>query len=239
MEKENPLEDLRTEILRNQSDGLIDDFIRMGIADDILMICDALDGYYGINRSQKTSGDEVLDALNLYLKPSYSYYSRKALDMPFNSRTHFLSVKNLIEVTKIPLSDIKQKTSNDNPLYINLSSMIAAIAVRGVVSTVNNYQKPKTYTNSCYSQVLGIDLNYYNLISDALKVMSSLKDFDMSQECINNYEENRKSLVKISLAINKAILQNDKSSSSQKESGGCMVFMIVLFASILSIGYLL
>ena len=239
MEDKNPLEDLRTEILKNQSDGYVDDFIRTGIADNILMICDALDGFYGINRSQKTSGNEVLDALNLYHKPSYSYYSRKALDMPFSSRTYFSSVNNLIKVTKIQLLDIKQKTSKDNPFYLNLSSLIAAIAVRDVVSIVNNYQKPKAYTNSYYSQVFGIDFNYCNLINDALKVMSSLRDFDMTQECENNYEENRKSLVTISQAINEAVSQNDKSSSPQTESGGCMVFVIVLFASIISIGYLL
>ena len=186
MEKKNPLEEFRKEIQKSHSDGYIDDFTKLGISDEILDICDALDRFYGIYKTPQTSGDKIVDILNSTL--SYTNYTRTIL----NSRDPFpfSSSKNLVHETKKPLSQIKLKLSKENSLYLNMSSAIVAIIVNSIVTKVNNYHSIKPYT-------LGMEISYLRLINAAVKTMTLMKDFDMTVECRNNYDENRNLLIKI------------------------------------------
>lgn len=184
MEKKNPLEEFRKEIQKSHSDGYIDDFTKLGISDEILDICDALDRFYGIYKTPQTSGDKIVDILNSTLTyTSYTSTIFNSID-PFP----FSSAENLILRTKKPLLQVKLKLSKENPLYLNMSSAIVAIIVNSIVTKVNNYHSIKPYT-------LGMDIRYLRLINAAVKTMTLMKDFDMTVECRNNYDENRNLLI--------------------------------------------
>ena len=184
MEKKNPLEEFRKEIQKSHPDGYIDDFTKLGISDEILDICDALDKFYGIYNPPQTSGDKIVDILNSTL--SYTNYTSRILNSidPFP----FSSAKNLILRTKKPLLQVKLKLSKENPLYLNMSSAIVTIIVNSIVTKVNNYHSIKPYT-------LGMDIRYLRLINAAVKTMILMEDFDMTVECRNNYDENRNLLI--------------------------------------------
>lgn len=187
MEKKNPLEEFRKEIQKSHPDGYIDDFTKLGISDEILDICDALDRFYGIYKTPQTSGDKIVDILNSTLNyTNYTSYTSRSLNSigPFP----FSSAENLVHETKKPLSQIKLKLSKENPLYLNMSSAIVTIIVNSIVTKVNNYHSIKPYT-------LGMDIRYLRLINAAVKTMTLMKDFDMTVECRNNYDENRNLLI--------------------------------------------
>ena len=82
---------------------------------------------------------------------------------------------------------------------------------------------------------LGIDINYQKLITNSVDVISALKDFDMTKECRDNYEKNRGTLMELLQTMNKTIMQSDKKTATQMGSSGCMIALITLFSSILSI----
>ena len=50
MENQNPLESLRDAVLESQLLGIDNGIAQLGVSDDIIKICNALDIYYGIKR---------------------------------------------------------------------------------------------------------------------------------------------------------------------------------------------
>ena len=88
MEKKNPLEEFRKEIQKSHSDGYIDDFTKLGISDEILDICDALDRFYGIYKTPQTSGDKIVDILNSTL--TYTSYTSTIFKYPKEKYTKIL-----------------------------------------------------------------------------------------------------------------------------------------------------
>lgn len=242
MEKKNPLENLRTEIIKNQSLGYLGEFTQAGVSGEILALCDALDSFYGIDRSSKkassnTKASSFLDVIDQnYKKNSVSYSVLNS--MRVGKQWNYSRTNTLIQKSKEPLASMREKLSKENQLYLNISSVITSIALQDIVSSVNSFQEPKPTGISYYGQHSGFG-NHYYLIKESLEVIRALKGFDMTEECKQHYEENRKTLETISQKINHTVLQYGRESSTQTKSSGCMVFIIVLFASILSIGYLL
>ena len=54
MEKKNPFEEVRTAILASQLLGIENEVSELGISDELLDICDAIDDYYGIKKKPVT-----------------------------------------------------------------------------------------------------------------------------------------------------------------------------------------
>lgn len=238
MEKKNPLEDLRTEIIKSRSSGSLDEFTQAGISNEILDLCDALDSFYGIDRSPKmassnTKASSMWDVIDQNYK-SNSVSNSVLNSMRVSKQWNYSRTNTLIQKSKESLISLKEKLSIENPLYINLSSMIVSIALQDVVSSVNSFQDPKSANISYCGQNSGFRYYYYLIIKESLEVIRALKDFDMTEDCKHYYEENRKELETITQEINQEVLGRE--SSTRAKSSGCMVFIIFLFASILSIG---
>ncbi len=245
MEKQNPLENIRNAILASQLFGVENDISQLGVSDELMTISDALDSYYGIVREKKddsSNEDGLIGVMNeVYRNPGrYSSILRQtAYDNPITQfgKEKFINVQSLLRQVKDPLSKIRQILSKENPLYLNISTTIASIAISTVVSSINNY-KPTSispYNTDLLSLRTGIDAGYYNLITSGQKVFRDLEDFDMTNDVLDNFEANKKEIYSLYNKISNRLL-NPKNLTSQKNSSGsgCLVMLFVLSASMLS-----
>lgn len=231
----NPLEDLREEILNNQAEENIDDFTQMGIAEEVLMLCDALDRYYGIDKSKvKTDSNTFVSdnwMNNLYHEDSFLSRSRNSityhmLNENIVGRPRQCKSEELVKESSPYLNSIRNKLSKENPLYLQLSSLIASIAVRDVVSTLNNFYSSSSSTG--YRNNMGLGGKLFPLLNSAGNVMSVLKGFDMTDECKGNYEENRKRIMEYRQSIEDAVREYSYKSNAKAENSGCMLFFLTI-----------
>lgn len=236
MESKNPLEEIREAILESQLFGIENEITQMGVSDELLQISDALDKYYGIERESKvalpSNGRHVMNDYNIFtIKPSP--YISSIVGNPFGE-SKFSKTKDLLNQVKEPLKSMKSKLSKDDPIYLNLSSAIVSIALRNVVSAVNSYQKPAYYDYKRYNHFTGIDNEFSNLIFGGLDVFNELNNFDMTKECIDNYESNRKTILSMAESIRNAILHPKSSFSTKSSSSGCLVLVLTISTSIVA-----
>lgn len=235
MESKNPLEEIRTAILESQLFGLENEITQLGVSDELLRISDALDKYYGIEREPKDrpiGKRHVLNNYNVYTIEPSPYISSVVGNIFGESR--FAKTKGLLKQVKEPLKSIKGKLSKDDPVYLNLSSAIVSIALHNVVSAVNSYQKPAYYDYKRYDPISGIDNVFGDLIYGGLDVFNELNNFDMTNECLENYEANRKTIFSMAESIREAMLNPRSSSSSKSGSSGCMVLTLAISTSIMA-----
>ena len=120
------------------------------------------------------------------------------------------------------------------PVYLNLSSAIVSIALRNVVSSVNSYQKPSYYDYKRYDMISGVDKEFSNLVFGGLKVFNMLSDFDMTKECHDNYEANRKTILSMAESIKDAYLHPRSNLHSKSSSSGCIVLALTVSTSIVA-----
>ena len=245
MEKKNPLENIRKAIIGGQFTGIENEITRLGVSDELMKISDALDIYYGIEREKKEVPSNhdgligVLDSINknpghyasILRQGSYgNQYSRIGEDI-------FSDVLSLLRRVKEPLAKMKESLSKENPLYLNISTTIASIAVSNVVSSINNYRPTSRskFDVDLFTSMTGIDTGYYNLITSGTKVFRELEHFDMATDFLENYEANRKEIYSQDDMIRDRVL-NPKTSTSPKSSSGsgCLVMALVLSTSMLS-----
>lgn len=231
MESKNPLEEIREAILESQMFGIDNEISRLGVSEELLKISDALDDYYGIKRKQEPDSVEIMGGV-YRIKPS-PYFS-SLVGNPFGEEKFVKTTALLKEVEK-PLESMKEKLPKDDPMYLNLSSAIVSIALRNVVSSVNSYQKPVYHDYKRYDMISGVDKEFSNLIFGGLKVFIMLSDFDMTKECLDNYEANRKAILSMAESIQDAYLHPRRSSgsSSKSSSSGCAVLALTLSTSII------
>jgi hypothetical protein len=140
----------------------------------------------------------------------------------------------LLEEVKTSLESIKERLSIDDPVYLNLSSAIVSIALRNVISSVNSYQKPSYYDYKRYDMISGVDKEFSNLVFGGLKVFNMLSDFDMTKECHDNYEANRKTILSMAESIKDAYLHPRSNLHSKSSSSGCIVLALTLSTSIVA-----
>ncbi len=140
----------------------------------------------------------------------------------------------LLEEVKTSLESIREKLSIDDTVYLNLSSAIVSIALRNVVSSVNSYQKPSYYDYKRFDMISGVDKEFSNLVFGGLKVFNMLSDFDMTKECHDNYEANRKTILSMAESIKDAYLHPRSNLHSKSSSSGCIVLALTLSTSIIA-----
>ena len=234
----NPLEKIRNAILGSQLFGVENEISRLGVSDELMKISDALDSYYGIvretNEEPSNEGGLIGVMNNLYRTNPPSYM--KVLTRSSFSRygeEKFSNVMSLLSRVKEPLSKIKEALSKENPLYLDISTMIVSIAVHNVVSALNSYQKPPSYEYERYDPFTGLDIEYSNLITSGKKVFDKLRDYDMTQECFDNYKANGTVISSQAQRISDAILNPKAFSSSKKSSSsGCLILALTVSTSI-------
>lgn len=239
MASKNPLEEVRSHILQCRQLGIEDEFSELKISEEVFKISDALDRYYGINRSnERTSSpgnpglekSDLITVFDEYYK-NHGHLWSMSQSRQNETREYFQQTKRLLSSVKEPLTSIKNKRSSQDTFYLSLSSTIVSIAIRDVVSEVNSYQKPSPSNITRYHPMTGVDMLYSKLIIRALEVIDILYHFDMTPECKENYEANRKSLQTIKDYIikteNAALQRRSKQSSS-----GCLVFLLVASTSL-------
>lgn len=237
MEAKNPLEDIRNAILENQYFGIENEISKLGVSDELMEISDVLDSYYGIVREKKeesTTADGLIGVMNEYYKshPTSTYSALSGLG--YKNPEVFRKEIDLVKNVKTPLATIKQKLTEDNPLYLNISTAIASIAVNSVVSSVNSYKPQNSYNNPQYNPLLGFDSNYYDLIHSGSKVFNVLKGFDMTNEFFANYETNRDAILSMDKKFADLILNPRTTTSKKSSSSGCMVLALVLSTTMFS-----
>lgn len=229
MESKNPLEEIRSAILESQFFGVENEITKMGVSDELLKISDALDLYYGISREPKAK-----PALGVYEIKQSPLITKMLNDTSYYRSFHaFQGTLDLINKVKEPLDSMKDKLSKDNPIYLNLSSAIVSIALRNVVSSINSYQKPAYNDYKRYNLISGIDNELSNLVIRGLNVLNELNDFDMTQDCSDNYEANRKTLLSMAENIREA-MSHPRTSSAKSSSSGCLVLAFVVSTSLMA-----
>ena len=229
MESKNPLEEIRSAILESQLFGIENEITQMGVSDELLKISDALDKYYGISREPKTK-----PAPGVYeIKPSPIITKILKDTSYYRSFNAFQSILDLINNVKEPLATMKEKLSINDPVYLNLSSAIVSIALQNVVSSINSYQKPAYNDYKRYNLISGIDNEWSNLVLGGLNVLNELNSFEMTQECSDNYETNRKTLLSMAESIREAML-HPRTSSVKSSNSGCLVLALAVSTSIMA-----
>lgn len=237
MRANNPLENIRNAILENQFLGVENEISQLGISNELMEISDALDSYYGIVREKKeesTTADGLIGFWNEYYKthPTSTYSALSGIK--YKNPEVFRKEIDLVKNVKTPLESIKQILTKDNPLYLNISTTIASIAVNSVVSSVNSYKPQISYNSQQYNPLLGFDTNYYNLIHSGSKVFNVLKGFDMTNEFIANYETNRDVILSMDKKFTDLILNPRTTTSNKSSSSGCMVLAFLLSTAMFS-----
>ena len=229
MESKNPLEEIRSAILEGQLFGVENEITQMGVSDELLKISDALDMYYGISREAKAE-----PASGVYEIKQSPLITKMLNDTSCYRSFHaFQGTIDLINKVKEPLAIIKGKLSMNDPVYLNLSSAVVSIALQNVVSSVNSYQKPAYNDYKRYNLISGIDNEWSNLVLGGLNVLNELNSFDMTQECSDNYETNRKTLLSMAESIREA-MSHPRTSSAKSSSSGCLVLALVVSTSIMA-----
>ena len=236
MEKKNPFEEVRSAILASQLLGIENEVSELGISDELLDICDAIDDYYGIKKKPVTQyPSDTNDNNQIYkifeVKPKQLFLTDYDKFEQLQS-IDFAKDLNLLKRTEVQLKSIKRKLPEDNPIYIQISSAIASIAIRDVVSTINSYQRPiTTYNLRTYDFLTGVDMLYSNIIYKGIDVFYELKKFDMTQDCYDVFQSNYNRISAICDKISDTILNPP---STKKNSSGCMVVAITLSTSIIA-----
>ena len=227
MASKNPLEEVRNHILQCQQLGIEDEFLKMGISEEVLNISNALDGYYGINRSTVCNSPPVNPDLERegLIRLDNRHVLRIINVEP--QQEFFQHIKQLLSSVKEPLTSIKNKRSSQDTFYLSLSTMIVSIALQNVVSRVNSYRRSPSVEQSLVFNLKGVDPEYRTLVERALGVMDCLQHFDMIPERKGNYEANRESLQSIYDDINTALHRR-----STKNSSGCLVFLLIASTSL-------
>lgn len=228
MEIKNPLEEIRNAILESQLFGVENEITQLGVSKELLKISDALDNYYGIKRKDEPDTVEIMGGA-YRIKPSP--YISSIVGNPLGEEK-FGKTTALLEEVKTSLESIREKLSIDDTVYLNLSSAIVSIALRYVVSSVNSYQKPSYYDYKRYDMISGVDKEFSNLVFGGLKVFNMLSDFDMTKECHDNYEANRKTILSMAESIKDAYLHPRSNLHSKSSSSGCIVLALTLSTSI-------
>lgn len=103
------------------------------------------------------------------------------------------------------LNSIKGKLGFDNDLYMNISSAVASSAVNALVNVVNFQQ---TLSNGDNSKLKSV-------ISDAVKLMSTIGNMDMDTKTRKYYNGNKNTLANIESRLNPS------------PSGGCYIATMV------------
>lgn len=243
MESKNPLERIRQAIVESKRYGFANEISRLGVSDELMKISDALDIYYGIVREKKeepSNNDGLIGVLdNVYKNPGHYKSIIGSYGNQFSriGEERFSNVLSLLSQVKEPLAKMKETLSKENPLYLNISTTIASIAVSNVVSSINNYQPTSRsrFDADLLSLRTGIDTGYYNLITSGTKVFRELEHFDMSSDFFDNFEVNRKEIYSQNDIIIDRVL-NPKTSIPQKSNSGsgCLVMALALSTSLLS-----
>lgn len=237
MENQNPLESLRDAVLESQLLGIDNGIAQLGVSDDIIKICNALDIYYGIKRETKvhypsdneyTSSEMIKIFNNSNLSNIYGNFANNR-QYHYNEY-NFYKTRELVKMTKEPLQSIKSELTKENPFYLYVSSIIVSIAIRDVINSVDSY-KPNGNHICPFS---GIDMDFSNLVSGALKVFNDIYSFDMSKDCYDNYEANRKELQLWNEKLYKAMTRPTK-----KETSGCMMLACAISTSLITCGILI
>lgn len=230
MEIKNPLEEIRNAILESQLFGVENEITQLGVSKELLKISDALDNYYGIKRKDEPDTVEIMGGA-YRIKPSP--YISSIVGNPLGEEK-FGKTTALLEEVKTSLESIREKLSIDDTVYLNLSSAIVSIALRNVVSSVNSYQKPSYYDYKRFDMISGVDKEFSNLVFGGLKVFNMLSDFDMTKECHDNYEANRKTILSMAESIKDAFLHPRSNLHSKSSSSGCIVLALTLSTSIVA-----
>lgn len=230
MEIKNPLEEIRNAILESQLFGVENEITQLGVSKELLKISDALDNYYGIKRKDEPDTVEIMGGA-YRIKPSP--YISSIVGNPLGEEK-FGKTTALLEEVKTSLESIREKLSIDDTVYLNLSSAIVSIALRNVVSSVNSYQKPSYYDYKRFDMISGVDKEFSNLVFGGLKVFNMLSDFDMTKECHDNYEANRKTILSMAESIKDAYLHPRSNLHSKSSSSGCIVLALTLSTSIVA-----
>lgn len=230
MEIKNPLEEIRNAILESQLFGVENEITQLGVSKELLKISDALDNYYGIKRKDEPDTVEIMGGA-YRIKPSP--YISSIVGNPLGEEK-FGKTTALLEEVKTSLESIRKKLSIDDTVYLNLSSAIVSIALRNVVSSVNSYQKPSYYDYKRFDMISGVDKEFSNLVFGGLKVFNMLSDFDMTKECHDNYEANRKTILSMAESIKDAYLHPRSNLHSKSSSSGCIVLALTLSTSIVA-----
>lgn len=242
MEAKNPLEDIRNAILENQYFDIENEISQLGVSDELMEISNALDSYYGIVREKKEEStnkdglvqDNLSRVMNEYYKshPSSTYSALSGIK--YNNPNKFIKELDLIKNVKKPLESIKQRLTKENPLYLNISTAIASIAVNSVVSSINSYNPQNSYNYQRYNPLTDFDGNYYYLIHSGSKVFNVLKGFDMTNEFFANYETNRDAILSMDKKFTDLILNPRTTTSKKSSSSGCMVLAFLLSTAMFS-----
>lgn len=230
MESKNPLEEIREAILESRLFGIENEISQMGVSDELLSISDALDNYYGIKRKQEPDTIEMMGG-TYRIKPSP--YISSIVGNPWG-KEKFSKTTALLEEVKTPLESMRKKLPDNDPIYLNLSSAIVSIALRNVVSSVNSYKEPAYHDYRRYDMISGVDKEFSNLVFGGLKVFNILSDFDMTKECLDNFEANRKTILSMAESIREAMLHPSRNLQSKSSSSGCIVLALALSTSIIA-----
>ena len=232
MESKNPLEEIRSVILGSQLFGIENEITQLGVSEELLIISDALDNYYGIKRKEEPDTVEIMGGAYSIIK--LNPYVSSIVGNPLGEE-RFGNTTTLLKKVKPSLQSIKEKLSKDDPLYLNLSSTIVSIALRNVVSSVNSYQKPTYHDYNRYDMISGVDKELSNLVFGGLKVFNMLSDFDMTKDCLDNYGANREAILSMAESIKDAYIHPRRNSSySRSSSSGCIVLTVVFSTSIVA-----
>lgn len=248
MEKMNPLENIRKAIIGGQFSGIENEVTRLGVSDELMKISDALDSFYGIVREKKEEPLKksgligVMDEIYQGRGPYASMLGDVSYGNPISrfGEEKFSKVQSLLGRVKEPLAKMKETLSKENPLYLNISTIIASITVSTVVSSINNYRPTSRspLETDLLSYRTGIDTGYYNLITSATKVFKQLESFDIAPNFLDNYEANKKVIYSqnqtIQDRLDRALNPETRSPSKSSSGSGCLVMALVLSTSMLS-----
>lgn len=228
MEKKNPLEEIREAILESQLLGVENEISQMGVSDELLELCDALDSYCGIKRKTVSEGNKSSN--NYMLDPNDSssglklFPNNDPISREMRIKDSYKKTTTLLNQAKQPLFSIRRKLSKDAPFYLDLSSLIVSVGLRDAISPINSYKKqssgspfsPQNY--DVFSALTGIDLIFSTIVSESINVFNTLEGFDMTKECYEYYAENKKRLWYLFDKINDAMrlsMRNNSSGSSK------------------------
>lgn len=229
MEKTNPLEDIREEILRGKALGYIDEFSQIGISNELLCISDALDDYCGIVRDPPKESSFYLPNSRVF----ESLLAGSEQDERIKKRVSTILI--LVNRVREPLQGIREKLGEDNSFYLSLSSTIVSIVLRVPIASLNSYQKPSPYDYRRYSVISGVDTVLQTIVVESYKAFDAVKDFDMTAECREYYEKNKDTLYSIIRSINQVSNSTTrKASTTTESSNGCMVAALVISTSLIA-----
>lgn len=120
----------------------------------------------------------------------------------------------LLDTTRQSLEKIRNVLGADNTIYLKISSAVVMNALGDCIKEVNAAQQGMDSIGFDYEPLTSV-------INDAREALDRMEDFDMTNDCRSNFNENCRKLLSLQSQVEAAIKANDlRAAMSQLASSG-------------------